>query len=252
MIFEATFTLEGILIFSSELRPMISAGESMGSYITPSPYIHNYPVMYGMLNKPAEAYFVLSSLHEAEYKGKKGLSYTSISNLLDDFLNGKEKSFYVFPLIPKKLNIMSFLMSSESWTYGLVRLRTKNVFPRLTSYSAFSVGSEFFSYVFTIGNIDLPKWIRIGKKRWGIMKVKYNKIEPKRVEILEQITASIPINLHDAEYFGYRYDLPETVMRTPSIREGAIAWAKLDRCFSISYEGRSICLPLPDHQKWLR
>jgi len=42
---------------------MISAGKSLGSYISPSPYIHNYPVMYGMLGRPAEAYFVFPSLH---------------------------------------------------------------------------------------------------------------------------------------------------------------------------------------------
>lgn len=247
-LYKANFYLQGVLIFSAEIRPMISAGSAMGSYISPSPHIHNYPIMYGMLGKPAEAYFVFPSLHYLDYserkrraKTKKGLQYTSIRKLLEDFNKGKD-SFYVFPLLPVKLTVSSFLLSSESWSYVLpVRNPTKNVFPRITSYSAFMPGSEFTTYVVTQGNVKLPEWIRIGKKRWGIFKVKYEEVKVNKVEKKKNELTSIPINYNDAKFFGFKINKFSRVLETPNVEEGMIGWAELEECQVINDR---ICLPI--------
>jgi len=247
-LYKATFYLHGVLIFSTEVRPMISAGEPLGSYISPSPYIHNYPVMYGMLGRPAEAYFVLPSLHYLNYserrgraKTNKGLQYTSIRTLLEEFKKGKD-SFYSFPLLPVKFSVYSFLLSAESWSYVLpVRVPTKNVFPRVTSYSAFMPGSIFTTYIVTQGNVRLPEWIRIGKKRWGIFKVKYEEVKVEKVERKKNMLTSIPINYKDAEIFGFKINTFSKVLETPNVEEGMIGWAKLEECQVINDE---ICLPI--------
>lgn len=246
---KATFELQGILIFSTEVRPMISRGEAMGSYIAPLPYIHNYPVIYGILGKTAEAYFVIPSMHQADYEERKGkkpsLKYTTIEKVLRDAKEGK--GFYVFPLLPRKIVTSSFLMSSESWSYGLLtRLPTKNVFPRLTSYTAFTPQSEFYTYIVSDDSFQIPDWIRIGKKRWGIMRVKAEELEVKEIKEEENCTTSIPINVRDAEYFGYKVLNYAKILETSSLEEGIIAWATLNKCYTITSERRErISLPIP-------
>ncbi|TRM94418.1 type I-D CRISPR-associated protein Csc1 [Sulfolobus sp. A20-N-G8] len=246
-IFEALFTLEGVLIFSTEVRPAISQGQAKGSYINPLPYIHNYPVMYGLMGKSSEAYFVIPSLHEEAYTGKKGLRYTSVSDMIRKFKKGQEGSMYVFPLIPKRIKTMSFLMSSESWTYVLpVRGRIKNVYPRLTNYTAFAPESTFFTYVITVGETTLPRWIRIGKKRWGIMRVDMKEIRDFKVQKVQNEVTSIPINIKDAEEFGYEIKSYSKLIETPNIEEGVIGWATLGQCVQIEAKGSKICLPIPE------
>ncbi|BFI75774.1 type I-D CRISPR-associated protein Csc1 [Sulfurisphaera ohwakuensis] len=249
MLFKATFTLEGILIFSTEVRPMISAGQAMGSYISPSPYIHNYPIIYGILGKSAEAYFVIPSLHYNYYEDKKTrggitLNYTSVNQVIQDAKAGK--GFYVFPLIPQKIITESFLLSSESWTYYLpTRAPTKNVFPRVTSYTAFMPGTEFYTYIVTDGKFEIPQWIRIGKKRWGIMKIKPNEVKVDKVTEAKNCTTSIPINIKDAEIFGYKIVSYSKLYETPNVEEGLIGWATLESCYEIKSRSAKITLPIP-------
>ncbi|QGA53943.1 type I-D CRISPR-associated protein Csc1 [Sulfolobus sp. E5-1-F] len=248
MLYKVTYKLEGILIFSTEVRPMISRGNPMGSYISPLPYIHNYPIIYAINGKSCEAYFVFPSLHESYYeerkhKGEK-LNYTTVKEILDNAKKGI--GFYPFPLIPKKIVTSSFLMSAESWSYGLLtRSPTKNVFPRLTSYTAFMPESEFVSYLVTDGKFQIPEWIRIGKKRWGIMKINAQPLEIKKVNELQQCVTSFPINVNDAEYFGYKVISYSKLLETPSLEEGIIGWANLEKCLEIVTKYERITLPIP-------
>ena len=248
-LYKVNFELQGVLIFSTEVRPMISGGQAMGSYIAPLPYIHNYPVIYGILGKTAEAYFVIPSMHQADYEERKGktpsLKYTTIEGVLRNAKEGK--GFYVFPLLPRKIITSSFLMSAESWSYGLLtRMPTKNVFPRLTSYTAFTPQSEFYTYLVSDDYFEIPKWIRIGKKRWGIMKVEAEELEVKDIKEEENCTTSIPINVKDTEYFGYKVLNSAKVLETPSLEEGMIAWATLDKCYTVNTRGyEKPSLPIP-------
>ena len=247
-LYKVNFQLQGVLIFSTEVRPMISRGEAMGSYIAPLPYVHNYPIIYGLLGKSAEAYFVIPSMHQADYEERKAkvprLKYTTVEEVLRNAKEGK--GFYVFPLLPKKILTSSFLMSSESWSYGLpTRRPTKNVFPRLTSYTAFTPGSEFYTYMVTDDNFEIPEWIRIGKKRWGIMRVKAEELEIKEIKEEENCATSIPVNVRDTEYFDYKVLTQAKVLETPSIEEGIIVWATLDKCYSVLMRDQSISLPFP-------
>ena len=262
-LFKAFFDLEGIMAFSSEIRPLIFANNSMGSYISTLPYIHNYPIMYGLLGKSSEAYAIIPSLHYNEYESrkqktdKKGLIYNSVKSVIEDFIKDKQGSFYVFPLMPESLNIYSFLMSSESWSYALpVRNRLKNVFPRLTSYTAFMPGSKFWTYIIVNNNPPgLAKgsraaWIRVGKKRWGVFKVKYEELKAEKCINQNEKMTSIPVNLADTEKFGVEIVSSSTVLRTPNISEGPIAWASIRDCRLIKVPNKNktfedLCLPLP-------
>jgi hypothetical protein len=65
--------------------------------------------MYGMLGKPAEAYFVFPSLHYLDYperkgrvKTSKGLQYTSVGKLLEDFKNGRGL-LLLLPSVPREV-----------------------------------------------------------------------------------------------------------------------------------------------------
>ena len=252
-IFKADFTLQGVLVFSSEVRPMITAGSSMGSYISTSPYVHNYPIMYGLMGKPSEAYFVFPSLHYADYESRggkgRGLRYTSVKKMIGDFKDGKGGSFYAFPLVPKRFTVSSFLLSAESWSYVLpVRKPTKNVFPRLTSYSAIMPGSEFTTYLAVNGDVKLPEYVRIGKKRWGLFKVGYSEVKVEKVERRKDELSSIPVNYLDSQFFGFKIKSFSKVLETPNLEEGPIGWAVFEECEVVigKVEGRrtELCLPL--------
>lgn len=246
-------------MFSSEVRPMVSAGGSMGSYVSTSPYVHNYPVMYGLMGKSAEAYFVIPSLHEAYYADRKakgeGLRYTSVKRMIDDFASGKEGSFYAFPLVPRTFTVSSFLLSAESWSYVVpTRGGLKNVFPRLTSYSAIMPGSRFVTFVAVHGDARLPSYIRIGKKRWGVFRVDYEEVHIERVEKRKDTASSLLVNSEDVKRFGFKVKSFARVLETPNFREeGEIGWATFEECNvfvgTVKRPGREerveLCLPLP-------
>ncbi|BFH74686.1 hypothetical protein SJAV_26300 [Sulfurisphaera javensis] len=249
MIYKVKLTIEGVLIFSSEVRPMVAGGTAMGSYITPLPYIHNYPLIYGILGKSAEAYFIFPSLHQADYldrKGKLPLKYTSVSEVLEKAKQGK--GFYIYPAFPTKIVTSSFLLSAESWSYGLLtRMPTKNVFPRITSYTAFMPESEFITYMVSEKGFEIPEWIRIGKKRWGIMKVKAEPVKVTGWEKKEECVTSIPVNVKDAQQFGYTVENFSKILETSSMEEGIIGWATLKECYNVKGKvaGETVNLELP-------
>ncbi|WP_338602944.1 type I-D CRISPR-associated protein Csc1 [Sulfolobus tengchongensis] len=251
MIYKVTLKVEGILIFSSEVRPAIIQGDPLGSYITPLPYIHNYPLIYGIIGKSSEAYFVIPSMHLANYTERGGeteLNYTSVKAVIEEAKKGK--GFYIYPAIPKKIITSSFLMSSESWTYWLLRGKTKNVFPRLTSYTAFMPESEFVTYMVSKKGFIPPEWIRIGKKRWGIMRVEVEEVKLQKKEKKSDCLTSIPVNFKDTTEFGYEVKSFSKVLETPSSEEGLIGWVTLEECWNVvgkvNQETVNLELPFPN------
>ncbi|AWR98126.1 type I-D CRISPR-associated protein Csc1 [Acidianus sulfidivorans JP7] len=251
MLLKVTYRLEGILIFSTEVRPAIIHDHPLGSYIAPSPHIHNYPILYALAGKPTEAYFVIPSLHEGYFverglKKSSTLNYTTIKQILDNAKKGI--GFYAYPLMPKKIITSSFLFTSEAWGYGLIRRKTKNVFPRLTSYTTFMIGSEFESYLLTDGKYEIPDWIRIGKKRWGIMRLYLEKPNIREIKEESQCLTSIPINVKDAEYFGYKVIEYTKLLETPSLEEGIVGWAKLNKCYTIVIDNERLTIPVPSEE----
>jgi len=247
--YKVNFRLDGILIFSSEVRPAVSRGEKLGSYISPLPYIHNYPVIYGMLGKSAEVYFVRSSTARADYEDRKTnlpfkLKYTTVEETIENGKNGR--GFYIFPLFPKEIITSSFFLSSEIWSYSkTIRYPTKNVFPRVTSYTAFMPESRFYTYMVTDDEFEIPEWIRIGKKRWGIMRVEPKELEIKGIKDVNDCETSIPVNVKDTEEFGYKILKQAKVLETPSIKAGVIAWATIEKCYSLLTKDGEVTLPIP-------
>lgn len=250
-LYEVNLRVEGFLIFSSEVMPRLGG---VGSLIATSPYVHNYPVIYSLLNMSSETYYQLPSLHLQTYSGRKSrgkfdLRYTTIMRNLQMLKQGK-KGVYAFPLRPIKLNVMTFFLSSESWGYGLLtRLPTKNVFPRATTYVGFGPESEFTTYVVTV-DTEIPEWIRIGKKRWGLLKVRKKEVEIKGVKKATNISASTPINLYDTKLFDYNVKSFSKVLETHSKpkdypESSLIGYAQLEECEVLQINMDELCLPLP-------
>jgi len=210
-IYVADMELQGVLLFSSEQRPALASPG--GAVITTSPFIHNYPLIYGFYNKPVEAYTVIPSLHFLSYKSlkesrfvpkklaKMPLKYMFVEQKIKRFLEGG-RALYVFPAYPLKITRKKFFMAAKGYGYVEFRGRLKTVYPRLEQYVAIVPPSRFRTVV--LSNFELPStiYIRIGMKRMGLFKVQLKKANIlRRVE--EYAWTSVPVNLHDVGLFGY-------------------------------------------------
>ena len=207
--------------------------------------------MYGLMNKPSETYFIIPSLHYWYYEERKKestgrLRYTSVTEMIEKFVRGEEGSFYAFPMLPQEFSVTSFILSSESWLYApMVRRATKNMFPRLTSYTAIQPGGKFLTYVAVNGEARLPRYIRIGKKRSGIMKLDYNELKVKEVLKARNQPTSFPVNYKDVKRFGFKVISFSKLLQSPNIDEGDIGWAVVEECTVLVTEEGELCLPLP-------
>jgi len=217
----ADMELLGILIFSSEQRPAVA--EPGGAVITPSHFIHNYPLIYGFNGRPVESYAVVPSLHYLSYeklekikKPKKNkhapelaaepLKYTFVEEQIRKLLSG-ESAVYVFPAYPERVYARKFFMAAKGAGYAEFRGRLKTVYPRLEHYVALTPPSRFKTVV--LSTVELPPtlYVRIGMKRMGLFKATLRKARiAGRVE--ELAWTSVPVNFYDVGLFGYMiYDV---------------------------------------------
>lgn len=214
-IYIARLELHGVLLFASEQRPSLS--EEGGAVISASQFIHNYPLIYGLLHRSAEAYAVIPSLHFMTYDelssskfrsalAREPLRYTSVEEQLRALVEGCRRDggcVYSFPAYPLRVTMRKFFMAAKGSGYADFRGRLKTVYPRLVHYVAIVPPSEFSTVVLTYG-IELPKtmYVRIGMKRMGLFKVTLSEAEvTSRVSELGWTT--IPVNLYDLKLFGY-------------------------------------------------
>ncbi|WP_286188886.1 hypothetical protein [Sulfolobus sp. S-194] len=106
-------------------------------------------------------------------------------------------------------------------------------------------GTEFYTYIVTDGKFEIPKWIRIGKKRWGIMRIEPQEVKVDKVTQVGNCTTSIPVNIKDAEAFDYKVLSYSKLYETPNVEEGLIGWATLESCYEIKSRSARITLPIP-------
>ena len=206
----ADMELFGVLIFSSGQRPAVA--EPGGPVIEVSPFIHNYPLIYGFNGRPVESYAVIPSLHYLSYEGLREsrhapklaaepLKYTFVDEQIRRLLRG-EGAVYAFPAYPERVYARKFFMAAKGAGYAEFRGRLKTVYPRLEHYVALTPPSRFKTVL--LSTIELPQtlYVRIGMKRMGLFKATLRKARiVGRVEGLAW--TSIPVNFYDVGLFGY-------------------------------------------------
>lgn len=258
----ADMELQGVLIFATEQRP--SLAEEGGAIISTGHYIHNYPLIYGLTGRSAEAYTVISSLHFLSYQdlkkspfkpklAKKPLHYGFVEEQLRNLLEGR-KSIYAFPAFPQKITPRKFFMQAKGSGYAEFRGALKTVYPRLEHYVAL-VPPSTFKTVILANDIELPRvlYLRIGMKRMGLFKVFLREAEITGL-VKGLVWTDVPVNLHDVGLFGYNPLDTIKVLETRSKPVGRplasmIGYIKCKDLFLIKSGGEEYRIPLPLKQE---
>jgi len=258
-VYVADMELHGVLLFATEQRPSLS--EEGGPVIVTGHFIHNYPIIYGLLGKNVEAYAAIPSLHFLSYEGlresgftpkaaREPLHYGTIEEQLKNLLEGKA-SIYAFPAFPLRITTKKFFMQAQGSGYAEARGALKIVYPRLEHYVALVPPSKFRTVVLAYG-IDLPGtvYIRIGMKRMGLFKLYLREADiVKKVESLNW--SSIPVNLYDVSViFGYSVEDSIKLLETRSkplskALSSVIGYVRARGLFEIRDRQDSYLVPLP-------
>ena len=146
------------------------------------PVIHNYPLILGILGYPVEETYA-NKLGEPTYRRTRDLIQT--------------ERLYVYPAIVKKLITRRIQFTGIGDGYASIRGKTRLSYPERGFNTVLLPGSELVSFIITERGIDsLPRYVRIGSKRFGLLKAKYKQVE-YRVVSDSQITH--PANTYDTQ-----------------------------------------------------
>jgi len=258
-VYIADMELHGVLLFATEQRPSLS--EEGGPVIVTGHFIHNYPLIYGLLGKNVEVYTVIPSLHFLSYEHLKNtkfapklaqepLRYTTAEEQLKNMATGGE-FVYAFPAFPLRVTTKKFFMQAQGSGYAEARGALKTVYPRLEHYVAI-VPPSLFRTIILAHKMELPAtmYIRIGMKRMGLFKLHIREAEVvTRVE--KPSWSTVPVNLYDVSaVFGYRVDdvikVLETRSKPPSkVLSSIIGYVKAENLFEVRAGKDSYLAPLP-------
>lgn len=186
--------------------PIIFTGNIVGGtktgfiFSTPA-YLHNYPLMYALMERPAEAAFVESG----KTLTVKALKYKSLSEWVRMAARGDDGEWvYAYPPLPVRVKrvLIHTTMLADQYYYD-VRGRLKTYAPRNQNYVAIAPGSEYCGLVISPRRLPRKAYISIGVKRLGILKLSlYEASVTGRSEGLALST--IPINEGDMDAMGVR------------------------------------------------
>lgn len=208
------------LIFTS----YVSGSTSTGYLLATSPYIHNYALMYAIMDRPAEASFVVSSRHLAG-----ALEYKTIKEVVSSLAEGRAPRYpYTYPMAPVKVNYVTIhtTMLTDQYYFD-VRGRPKSVAPRNQNYIAVAPGSTFYTVILSPNPLPWRIYASMGVKRLGIIRIDLCELKVEgRLE--EEAMATVLVNEGDTRRFGYNgmYSLVSEARTKPSWNTAAsrIAW----------------------------
>jgi len=158
------------------------------------PIIHNYPIMLSLLGRPVEH------------------SYLSVSDLiLKTFDSSKvwsEHGFYVYPAVGTRVLTRSITFSLGDTEHMTFKTKIRAPVPDLTVNQVYLPGSVFKTYVLLNNDVpfELPEFIRLGAKRYGIFKV--NVVKAMKGEVrgyASSLNVTHPYNADDcpsSSYYG--------------------------------------------------
>ncbi|MEM3924244.1 MAG: hypothetical protein QXZ48_08180 [Zestosphaera sp.] len=169
----------------------------------PQPYIHNYPLMYGL---GGLLYASLASPHvetaEIDY------------SLLDEV----ERRLYVYPARPRRIDLKRMLLNIKGErAVEVVQPRPKSMYPWHVMHLYFAPGSVFETVVVTeLDNVRIPSIIRVGVKRQGVFRVVCEEATVK--EYTSGLTD--PVNLGDLARYKLNPDSYVMLLNTKTARRG--------------------------------
>ncbi|RLE80831.1 MAG: type I-D CRISPR-associated protein Cas5/Csc1 [Thermoprotei archaeon] len=226
--------VQGPLIFVKEQYSVKDSTLAPSPLMRTSIFLHNYPFFYGLMGVSSEK--IVSETGQPEY--------TLVKEAV------KEKIIYIYPPKPESVKIGKVFLAARGDTLFDLRPKMEKVFPMQVFYYTILPGSKYITAIVHDDDFTLPPYIRIGKKRWGIIRLKelpvreYEKIEPKY--------STIPVNIGDLKDFNIKILDYNSVLITrnyPYIGEKAvIAYAKCEPTHRVKYikggKERTLYIPL--------
>ncbi len=195
----ANIEVHGVLLFSKIQESLKEAILSPGPLIRSSIYIHNYPLIYGLMNYSSEEIY--------------GITGKPSYRVVDEALN---TGIYVYPGEPIHVNYVRIFLSPTPETLIIPeKPKPKIVHPQQVHYYAIGPGSIFKTVIITPPGYYVPRYIRIGKKRWGLLRIRLVKPE-EIIDITEKYTgfSTIPVNIGDMRRLGVEIIDTNTVLVT--------------------------------------
>jgi len=110
----------------------------------------------------------------------------------------KEHGFYIYPAVGIKHTTKTITFTTHGIDYINMKLRTRAPIPDLTANQVFIPNTQFETFIITKKEeTPKPSFIRLGTKRYGIFKVKYEKTQPTKIETNTEKPATHPYNTRD-------------------------------------------------------
>jgi len=190
-------TVHSPLIFTS-----YTVGSSKTGYLfATSPYIHNYPLLYAISERPAEAAYVVTSKHLSK---DRRLEYRLARQVVEALARGENPpAAYPYPLQPITVDYVTIhtTMLTDQYYFD-VRAKPKTIAPRNQNYVAIKPGSRFYGLIVSPTPLPPRLYVSIGVKRLGILRLDLYEMEP--VEKLEgEAVSTVLVNEGDTRLFGY-------------------------------------------------
>ena len=154
------------------------------------PLIHNYPLTLAFLGRPVEESYVA-----IVYKITKSIEAGKM---------WKEHGFYLYPALASKMYVRQLLFSMGGTGYLTMKAKTRASIPDFTSHQVFLPGSVFKTYIIARSKEPgLPKFIRLGAKRYGIFKANYKYVGVGLPQENTSKAATHPFNARECESITY-------------------------------------------------
>lgn len=202
-VFICTLRLCDHLTFSSSVGYANVADVTYTVY-KPQPYLHNYSLMYG-------------------FSGLLHVSLASptieITEIEYSWLNEIKKKLYVYPARPRKVILKRMLLNIKGeGVVEVVQPRPKSMYPWHVIHLYFAPGSEFETVVISkSADVRIPSTIRVGAKRQGVFKVKFEEA------VVKGYTSGLtdPVNVGDLVEHGMVPDFYTVLLNTKTVKRGA-------------------------------
>lgn len=176
---EVELDLHGLFWFHSQSIPT----NSFYTHLV-HPLIHNYPLTLAFMGLTVDESFV----------SKRRVIRRTVKHP-DVWV---KHGIYIYPALAEKMYHKNITMSVGGTGYVMVKPKTRAPMPDLTSNMIYVPGTIFKTYVITRGKKSIPRYIRVGSKRYGIFRVHLKRTVSVKPIVDNGLTpVSFPFNVKD-------------------------------------------------------